>query len=155
MAKYDYNVIVIGGGAVGLISAYVANLLGAKVALIEAGVMGGECLNTGCVPSKSLIASAHAAAVTSNGSQYGVKATFEGVNYDKIHRRIHQIIGDIAPNDSAKRYRELGVEVIEDTAEWIDGHTIQLSEKAITARRIIIATGSRPRLLDIPGISSL
>jgi pyruvate/2-oxoglutarate dehydrogenase complex dihydrolipoamide dehydrogenase (E3) component len=152
VSKYDYNVIVIGGGTAGLISAYVANLLGAKVALVEGKNMGGDCLNTGCVPSKSLIASAHAAAHVKSAADYGVQAAFGGVDYGYIQHRIQDIIADIEPNDSAERYRNLGIDVFEATASWVDGHTIALEDKVITARRIVIASGSRPRLPKIPGI---
>ncbi len=154
MSKYDYNLIVVGGGTAGLISAYVANYLGAKVALVEGGKMGGDCLNTGCVPSKSLIASARAAANAKSAMHYGVLADFKGVDYDKIHKRIHSIIDSIKPADSAERYRNLGVDVYEATASWIDNHTLIAGNKKITARRILIASGSRPALPKIPGINS-
>lgn len=154
MTKYDYNLIVIGGGTAGLISAYVANFLGAKVALVEANKMGGDCLNTGCVPSKTLIASAHAAASVKTAVDYGVETEFRGVDYAKVNKRIHAIIDDIKPADSAERYRKLGVDVYEAQASWVDPHTILVQGKKITARRIIIACGSRPALPKIPGINS-
>lgn len=151
MAKYDYNVVVVGGGTAGLISAYVANLLGAKTALIEANKMGGDCLNSGCIPSKSLIASARVAATISNSDAYGVGGNLRSIEYDAIHSRVHEVIDGVAPADSAQRYRSLGVEVIEEEAQWVDGHTLKVGERTITARRIIVATGSRPRELGIPG----
>jgi pyruvate/2-oxoglutarate dehydrogenase complex dihydrolipoamide dehydrogenase (E3) component len=151
MARYDYNVIVVGGGTAGLISAYVANLLGAKTALIEANEMGGDCLNSGCVPSKSLIASARVAANISSSDAYGVESDLKNIDYGAVHSRVHQVIDGIAPADSAQRYRSLGVEVIEKEAQWVNGHTLKVGQKTITARRIIIATGSRPKVLDIPG----
>mgnify|MGYP001081258231 CR=1 FL=1 len=151
MSKYDYNVVVVGGGTAGLISAYVANLLGAKTALIEANKMGGDCLNTGCVPSKSLIASARAAAGVKEGKKYGIHARLSEIDYTSIHERVHSVIRDIEPADSAERYRKLGIEVIEEKAEWVDGHTVKVGDKKITARRIVISTGSKPRVLGIPG----
>jgi len=147
MPKYDYNVIVVGGGTAGLISAYTANLLGGKVALIESHKMGGDCLNTGCVPSKTLIASSHLDSGTTNSSSFA-----ESQRYEKIHARIHNTIAAIEPSDSAERYRSLGIDVIKDTAAWVDGHTIKLSNRTITARRLIISSGSRPRLPSIPGV---
>jgi len=151
MAKYDYNVVVIGGGTAGLISAYAANLLGAKTALIESNKMGGDCLNSGCVPSKSLIASARTAATIKGSTKYGVESQLGGIDYEAVHTRVHEVIDDIAPADSAERYRGLGVDVVEEKAQWVDGHSVKVGDKTITARRIVIATGSRPRMLDIPG----
>lgn len=152
MAKYDYNVIVIGGGTAGLISAYTANLLGGKVALVERGTMGGDCLNTGCVPSKTLIASAHAMEGVRTSGMFGVSVDTPRLDYSAVHERVHRIISTIAPNDSAKRYRSLGIDVFEEHAEMIDGHTIRMSDATITARRIVVATGSRPRIPSIEGV---
>ncbi len=151
MAKYDYNVLVIGGGTAGLISAYTANLLGGKVALVEGGTMGGDCLNTGCVPSKTLIASAHAMEATRTAAVFGVSMDNPVVDYAVVHKRIHDTIDAIAPNDSAERYRSLGIDVYENTAEFVDGHTVQVKDITITARRIVVATGARPGQLAIPG----
>lgn len=151
MAKYDYNVIVIGGGTAGLISAYTANLLGGKVALVEAGRMGGDCLNTGCVPSKTLIASAHKMSNIKTAGAFAISTGKISVDYKAIHKRVHDVISTIAPNDSAERYRKLGIDVYEERASLVDGHTISLSVSTITARRIVLATGSSPRLPYIDG----
>ena len=151
MAKYDFNIIVVGGGTAGLISAYVANTLGGKVALIEADKMGGDCLHRGCVPSKSLIASAHAAHTATNSSRLGVTSKRIDVDYGQIHKRIHGVIDNIQQNDSVERYEKLGITVIQGRAEWAGPHTVTVGDKTYSTRRIIIATGARPRVLDTPG----
>ncbi|MBU2051473.1 MAG: FAD-dependent oxidoreductase, partial [Gammaproteobacteria bacterium] len=113
---------------------------------------GGDCLNTGCVPSKTLIASAHAMEHINTASSFGVNVGPSHLDYTTVHSRVHEIISEIAPHDSVERYRKLGIDVYEEYAEFIDGHTIRLLNHVISARRIVIATGSSPRVPTIDGV---
>ena len=154
---YDRNMIVIGAGAGGLVTSYIAAAVKAKVTLIEAGEMGGDCLNTGCVPSKAIIKSAKVAQQMRQAEKYGLQSTTPQFSFKKIMARVQQVIADIAPHDSVERYTNLGVEVIKGYAKLIDPWTVEIKlndggTQTLTARTIVIATGARPFVPPLPGI---
>ncbi len=151
-AAFDYDILVIGGGSAGLVSSYIASAVKARVALVEKHKMGGDCLNTGCVPSKALIRAAHAAHEVRTASRFGVNAGEPEIDFAKVMGHVQQAIGDIEPHDSVERYAGLGVEVYEDTATLVSPWEIQIGEQRVTARHVVIATGARPRIPALPGI---
>ncbi|WP_028834188.1 MULTISPECIES: FAD-dependent oxidoreductase [unclassified Pseudoalteromonas] len=155
--KFDRNMIVIGAGAGGLVTSYIAAAVKAKVTLIEAGEMGGDCLNTGCVPSKAIIKSAKIAQQMRHGENYGLENTTPQFSFKKVMARVHQVIADIAPHDSIERYTNLGVEVLKGYGKLIDPWTVEIklndgSTQTLTARTLVIATGARPFVPPLPGI---
>ncbi|WP_417512746.1 FAD-dependent oxidoreductase [Marinobacter sp.] len=157
---FDYNLLVIGGGSAGLVSAYIAAAVKAKVALIEKHKMGGDCLNTGCVPSKALIRSAKAADTLRHANRYGLESVPVKGSLKNIMNRVKEVIAKVEPHDSPERYRKLGVDCIAGEASFIspwelevrhnDGHTERL-----TARSIIVATGGKPAMPPIPGLKDM
>jgi pyruvate/2-oxoglutarate dehydrogenase complex dihydrolipoamide dehydrogenase (E3) component/uncharacterized membrane protein YdjX (TVP38/TMEM64 family) len=158
--QFDNNLIVIGGGAAGLVSAYIAAAVKAKVTLIEAHKMGGDCLNYGCVPSKALIKSAKVAQDMRNAESYGLETAEPKFSFRKVMARVHDIIAAVEPHDSVERYTSLGVNVIQGYAKVVDPWTveIQLNEggtQRITARNIIIAAGAKPFVPPIPGLEEV
>lgn len=150
--KYDYHMIVIGAGSGGLVAASGAATLGAKVALIEKEKMGGDCLNTGCVPSKTLLKSAHLADMIKNHQEYALSAELASVNLEVVMDRVQKIIKAIEPHDSIERYQELGVDVIIGEAKLFDSNTVLVNDKKITAKTIVIATGSKASVPKIEGL---
>ncbi|GAF56545.1 LOW QUALITY PROTEIN: uncharacterized membrane protein [Psychrobacter sp. JCM 18901] len=156
--KFDRNMIVIGAGAGGLVTSYIAAAVKAKVTLIEAGEMGGDCLNYGCVPSKAVIKSAKIADQIRHGENYGLENTVPQFSFKKkVMARVQQVVADIAPHDSVERYTNLGVDVVKGYAKLVDPWTveIQLNDggmQTLTARTIVIATGARPFVPPLPGI---
>jgi pyruvate/2-oxoglutarate dehydrogenase complex dihydrolipoamide dehydrogenase (E3) component len=148
-----YNVVVIGAGAAGLITAAGAAGLGAKVALIERHLLGGDCLNVGCVPSKALIRSAHAAADVRDAGRYGVKVP-AGVQVDfpAVMQRMRRLRAAISPNDSAQRYRKLGVDVYFGQATFTGHDSIQVGDHVLRFKKAVIATGARASKPPVPGI---
>ncbi|MCG3858325.1 bifunctional TVP38/TMEM64 family protein/FAD-dependent oxidoreductase [Psychrobacter sp. Ps2] len=155
--KFDRNMIVIGAGAGGLVTSYIAAAVKAKVTLIEAGEMGGDCLNYGCVPSKAIIKSAKIADQIRYGENYGLENTVPQFSFKKVMARVQQVVADIAPHDSVERYTNLGVDVVKGYAKLVDPWTveIQLNDggmQTLTARTIVIATGARPFVPPLPGI---
>jgi pyruvate/2-oxoglutarate dehydrogenase complex dihydrolipoamide dehydrogenase (E3) component len=139
----DFDLIVIGAGAAGLSVAAGASQLGASVALIERGVMGGDCLNTGCVPSKALLAASHAARTMSGAARFGVIAQPPTIDWDQLRTHVRGVIETIAPVDSEARFRALGVTVLRAEARFIDPATVSVDGRSTTARRFVIAAGSR------------
>lgn len=150
--KYDYHIIVIGAGSGGLVVASGAAALGAKVALIEHEKMGGDCLNAGCVPSKSFLKCSHLAKDISMSSQFGLEASFSEVNLEKVMDRVRSVIKSIEPHDSKERFESLGVDVFLGKAQLIDAHSVKVNDRIISSKSIVIATGSEP---SIPGIKGL
>jgi len=156
-AKYDRNMIVIGAGAGGLVTSYIAAAVKAKVTLIEAGEMGGDCLNYGCVPSKAIIKSAKIAEQIRNAHHYGLDDSDPQFSFKKVMARVHQVVAEVAPHDSVERYTNLGVEVEKGYAKLLDPWTVEISyedgtSKKLTARSIVIATGAGPFVPPLPGI---
>ncbi len=155
--KFDRNMIVIGAGAGGLVTSYIAAAVKAKVTLIEAGEMGGDCLNYGCVPSKAVIKSAKVAEQIRHGENYGLENATPQFSFKKVMARVHKVIADIAPHDSVERYTDLGVEVVKGYGKLIDPWTVEIKlndggTQTLTARTIVIATGARPFVPPLPGI---
>ncbi|ADL55923.1 FAD-dependent oxidoreductase [Gallionella capsiferriformans] len=159
-ARFDRNLIVIGGGAAGLVSAYIAAAVKAKVTLIETHKMGGDCLNYGCVPSKALIKSAKLASQIRHGEHYGLNAGAPEFSFRKVMARVHKVISEVAPHDSAERYTSLGVEVLQGYARITDPWTVEIklndgTTQTLTTRSIVIATGARPFVPPLPGLEEV
>ncbi|WP_108502719.1 FAD-dependent oxidoreductase [Paracoccus indicus] len=157
-ARFDRNLIVIGAGSAGLVTAYIAAATKARVTLVEAGAMGGDCLNTGCVPSKTLIASAHVAHGMRDAQAYGIAPVSPQVDFRAVMARVHAAIARIAPHDSVERYEGLGVEVLKGRARIVDPFTVGIDlndggTQQLTTRAIVIATGARPTMPPIPGLA--
>lgn len=158
-AKFDRNMVVIGAGAAGLVSSYIAAAVKAKVTLIEAHKMGGDCLNFGCVPSKALIKSAKLAHQMRHAENYGLHATTPSFSFKTVMARVHEIIKAIEPHDSVERYTGLGVDVIQGYAKIIDPWTVEVKHNSgetsrLTARSIVIAAGAEPVVPPLPGIET-
>lgn len=152
--RFDYNLIVIGAGSAGLVTAYIAAAARARVALIEQGKMGGDCLNTGCVPSKALIRSAKLAHEGVHPQRLGLSGKLEP-DFPAIMRRIERVVARVAPHDSEERYRGLGVDVIKGHAKLADPWTIEIEGRSLTGRRIVLATGAEPAMPPIPGLADV
>jgi pyruvate/2-oxoglutarate dehydrogenase complex dihydrolipoamide dehydrogenase (E3) component/uncharacterized membrane protein YdjX (TVP38/TMEM64 family) len=158
--SFDRNLIVIGAGAGGLVSAYIAAAVKAKVTLIEAHKMGGDCLNYGCVPSKALIKSAKLASQMRHGEKYGLSDTTPSFSFKTVMQRIHAVIAAIEPHDSVERYTELGVEVLQGYAKLVNPWTVEIAlndggTQRLTARSIVIAAGARPFVPPLPGLEEV
>lgn len=158
--KFDRNLIVIGAGAAGLVTAYIGATVKAKVTLIEAHKMGGDCLNYGCVPSKTLIKSARLSHQMSHGDNYGLKAIVPEFSFRKVMARVHEVIRTVAPHDSVERYTKLGVEVLEGYARIKDPWTVEVKLdngdiQRLTTRNIVIATGARPIVPPLSGLNDV
>lgn len=152
---FDYNMVVIGGGSAGLVSAYIASAVKAKVALIEKHKMGGDCLNTGCVPSKALIRSAKILSYFKRANEFGFEALSAEVNFAKIMDRVQNIVKEVAPHDSFERYSNLGVECVQGEAQIRSPYEVEVNEKIMTTKNIVVATGASPLVPPIPGLSDV
>lgn len=155
MAKYQYNLAVIGAGSAGLVSSYVAAAAKAKVALVERHKMGGDCLNTGCVPSKAIIRSASFMRDIRRAKQLGFRRAEAEFDFADIMARVHRVIGAIEPHDSVERYTKLGVECFNGEAELLSPTEVQVGDKRLTARSVIIASGARPFVPPIKGLEKV
>ena len=149
----QHDLAIIGAGSAGLSVAYVAARLGLRVALIERGRMGGDCLNTGCVPSKALLAAAHAAGAVRGAGRFGIDAAEPAVAWDRVRAHVQGAIAAIAPADSAERYAALGATVLRGHARFTGLDALDVDGQRITARRIVVAAGSRAAVPDIPGLA--
>ncbi|PSU49500.1 pyridine nucleotide-disulfide oxidoreductase [Photobacterium frigidiphilum] len=153
--KFDQNMVVIGAGAGGLVSSYIAAAVKAEVTLIERHKMGGDCLNTGCVPSKAIIRAAHTMAEISRAHEFGITTDKPQVNFEKVMSRIHNVIDKIEPHDSVERYSSLGVNCISGEAQILSPWEVEVNGQRITTRNIVIATGARPLVPGIPGLQDV
>lgn len=151
----EFDVAVIGAGSAGLSLAAGASQLGQRVVLIERGRMGGDCLNTGCVPSKALLAAAHACRAVRRAGRFGAIAGDPVVSWDDVRAHVEGVIAAIAPVDSVARYRGLGVTVINGQARFADPATLVVDGRRITARRIVVAAGSRAVAPPVPGLDAV
>ena len=159
-ASFDRNLVVIGAGAAGLVSAYIAATVRAKVTLVEAHRMGGDCLNYGCVPSKALIRSATLAYQMAHADRYGIEPATPRINFRSVMERIHEVIRAIEPHDSVERYTKLGVEVLKGYAKIVDPWTVEVAlnegdTRRLTTRSIVIAAGGSPSVPSVPGLEEV
>ena len=158
-ARYDRNLVVIGAGSAGLVSSYIAAAVKAKVTLVEKHKMGGDCLNTGCVPSKALIKSAKLLATMKHARDYGFKSAQIDFDFAEVMERVQRVIKEVEPHDSVERYTALGVECIEGAATITSPWTVEIKTatgtQTLTTRGIVIAAGARPFVPPIPGIEDV
>jgi dihydrolipoamide dehydrogenase len=153
--QFDRNLIVIGAGSAGLVSSLIAAAVNAKVTLIEKHKMGGDCLNTGCVPSKALIKSAKIASLIKRSDEFGITVSESNVNFSSVMERVQSIIKKIEPHDSIERYESLGVECIQGEATISSPWSVEINHKTLTAKNIIIATGAGPLIPPVKGIENI
>jgi pyruvate/2-oxoglutarate dehydrogenase complex dihydrolipoamide dehydrogenase (E3) component/uncharacterized membrane protein YdjX (TVP38/TMEM64 family) len=158
--RYDYNMVVIGAGSAGLVTSYIAAAVKARVALIERHKMGGECLNTGCVPSKALIRSAKLVSHIARAREFGLASATAQVDFAGVMERVQRIVKTIEPHDSAERYTGLGVECLPGDATIISPFAVEVKDadggiRTLTTRNIVIAAGSRPFVPPIPGLKDV
>ena len=151
-ARYDYNLVAGGAGAAGLVSSYIASAVKARVALIEKNLMGGDCLNYGCVPSKSLISSAKLVHQLNQHDRFGLKEIQYQVDFPLVMDRVQEIIEAITPHDSVERYTSLGVECIEGNAKLVSPNELEVNGSLLSTKNIVIATGASPAIPPIPGL---
>ena len=159
-ARFDRNVIVIGAGSAGLVSAYIAAAVRAKVTLVEKHRMGGDCLNTGCVPSKALIKSARVVAQIGRARDYGLRQASVEFDFAEIMERVRRVVETVEPHDSVERYTALGVECLAGTAKLVSPWEVEVrladgAVRRLSARSIVIAAGARPLVPPIPGIEQV
>ena len=161
-ATFDYNLVVIGAGSAGLVGAYIGAATRARVALIERERMGGDCLNTGCVPSKALIRAARLNAQIAHADEFGLLASAR-VNFAQVMERVARVVEAVEPHDSVQRYTALGVECIHGNARLTSPWTVQVDSgvddasgpRTLTTRAIVIATGARAFVPPIPGLTQV
>ena len=158
--SFDRNLIVIGGGAGGLVTALIGAAVKSKVTLVEAHKMGGDCLNFGCVPSKALIRSAKLRHQIANGAKYGLTNATAAFSFKVVMARVHAVIAEIAPHDSVERFTGLGVDVLQGHAKIVNPWTVEIAlndggKKLLTTRNVVIAAGARPFVPPLPGIDSV
>ncbi|MBK8971859.1 MAG: FAD-dependent oxidoreductase [Hahellaceae bacterium] len=153
--QFDRNLIVIGAGAAGLVTSYIAAATRAKVTLIERHHMGGDCLNTGCVPSKALLRAAKWKHEQQRATEFGFSESASQMDFSAVMARVHQVIEAIEPHDSVERYTALGVECLQGNAEILDPYRVKIGNQILTTRAIVIATGAKPFVPPIPGIEDI
>lgn len=153
--SFDYNLVVIGGGAAGLISSYIGSTVRAKVAMIEANKMGGDCLNFGCVPSKALLATAKKVHLSKKFEKYGLKKVEIEFEFSEVMERIKNIIKKIEPNDSVERYTKLGVDCHIGYGTILSPFEVQVNDKILKTKNIILATGASPVVPNVPGVKDI
>ena len=157
--RFDCNLVVIGAGSAGLVTAYIAAAVKAKVTLIEKHRMGGDCLNTGCVPSKALIRSAKLLSHIRRSAEFGIREAKADFDFAEVMERVQRIIREVAPHDSVERYTSLGVDVIEGAAKITSPWTVEVTTatgtRTLTTRAIVIAAGARPFVPPIPGLEDV
>ncbi len=156
-AKFDRNVIVIGAGSAGLVTAYIAAAVKAKVTLVERHKMGGDCLNTGCVPSKALIRTAKLLSHIKRAPEFGVRSASADFDFAEAMARVRAVVAQIAPHDSMERYSKLGVDCLKGTARITSPWTVEVAledgtKKTLSTRSLVIATGAHPVVPPIPGL---
>jgi pyruvate/2-oxoglutarate dehydrogenase complex dihydrolipoamide dehydrogenase (E3) component/uncharacterized membrane protein YdjX (TVP38/TMEM64 family) len=154
-ARFDANLIVVGGGSAGLVTAYVAAASKARVVLIEVEAMGGDCLNTGCVPSKALLKAGKVAALARRAAEFGLQLPPPTADFGRVLDRVRKVIAAIEPHDSVARYTALGVECVQGRARLVSPWAVEVAGRTITAPAIVLATGGRPALPPIPGLKDV
>lgn len=154
-SKFDRNVVVIGAGSAGLVTSYIAAAVKAKVTLIERDKMGGDCLNTGCVPSKALIRSAKVLAHARRAEELGFKKITAEFDFADVMERVQRIVKTVEPHDSVERYSSLGVDCVIGEAKITSPWTVQVGDQVLTTKNIVIATGARPTVPPIKGLDQI
>ncbi|USE36473.1 FAD-dependent oxidoreductase [Endozoicomonas sp. SCSIO W0465] len=154
-ARFDNNLTVIGAGSAGLVSSYIAAAVKARVSLIEKHKMGGDCLNTGCVPSKALIRSAKMAHYLKRADEFGIDQVSGKVNFSVVMERVQEVVRKVEPHDSVERYSGLGVNCISGSAQLISPWEVEVDGKVITSRNIVIASGGRPYVPPLAGLDKI
>ena len=159
-ARFDRNLVVIGGGSAGLVTAYIAAAVKSKVTLVEKHKLGGDCLNTGCVPSKALIRSAKLLSHMQRAPEFGIRSATADFDFAEVMTRVQNVIKTVEPHDSAERYTGLGVDVVEGTAKIVSPWEVEITRNSgeserISTRSIVIATGARPFVPPIPGLEDV
>lgn len=157
---FDRNLVVIGAGAAGLVTSYIAAVVKAKVTLVERHKMGGDCLNYGCVPSKALIKTATLLQQMRESTKYGIASATATVDFAQVMERVAQVVRDIEPHDSVERYTGLGVDVVEGSAKILDPWTVEIvrhdgATQTLTTRSIVVATGAEPFVPPLPGLQDV
>ncbi len=153
--QFDRNLVVIGAGAAGLVTSYIAAATRAKVTLIEGHKMGGDCLNFGCVPSKAIIRSATFVSQAKHAEKLGIAKANVEYDFADVMRRVHRVIGTVEPHDSVERYTKLGVDVIQGNARITSPWAVEVNGQTLTTRAIVIATGARPFIPNLPGLNQV
>ena len=154
-ARFDYNLLVIGAGAGGLVTSYIAAAVKARVALIEQHKMGGDCLNTGCVPSKALIRSARFAFDQHKAGELGFSPSQSRADFAAVMERVATVIKEVEPHDSVERYQGLGVECIQGRARFVSPWELEVDGRRLSSRHIVLATGARPLVPKLPGLEQV
>ncbi|WP_429039847.1 FAD-dependent oxidoreductase [Aeromonas media] len=154
-ARFDYNLLVVGAGAGGLVTSYIAAAVKARVALIEQHKMGGDCLNTGCVPSKALIRSARFAFEQRKAGELGFSPSQSRADFTAVMARVAEVIREVEPHDSVERYQGLGVECIQGRARLVSPWELEVDGRRLSSRHIVIATGARPLVPRLPGLEQV
>ncbi|MFK7855351.1 MAG: FAD-dependent oxidoreductase [Granulosicoccus sp.] len=154
-SKFDHDIVVLGAGSGGLVTSYIGAVVKAKVTLIEKHKMGGDCLNTGCVPSKALIRSGKLMHNIKHSEKYGIQSAHGEIDFQKTMQRVHDIIAKIEPHDSIERYTNLGVNVIEGEGHISSPWTVEVNGQTLTTRNIVVATGGSPLVPPIPGLDKV
>jgi len=154
-ASFDHDIVVLGAGSGGLVTSFIGAAVKAKVSLIEKNKMGGDCLNTGCVPSKALIRSAKLMNNIKQSEKYGVQNAHGEIDFTKTMQRVHEVIAKIEPHDSVERYTEMGVDVIEGEGKITSPWTVDVNGQTLTTRNIVIATGGSPFVPPINGLKDV
>jgi len=153
--NFDYNLVVIGAGSGGLVSAYIAAAVKAKVCLIEKHKMGGDCLNTGCVPSKALIKTAKVLSHIRRHKEFGIESASADFDFAQVMERVQKVIATVEPHDSIERYTNLGVDCVKGTAKIVSPYEVEVDGRTLTTKSIVIATGGRPVTPPIAGADKL
>ncbi len=150
--RFDRNLVVIGAGSAGLVAAYIGAAVRARVTLIERDRMGGDCLNTGCVPSKALISTTRLLDRMRRAREYGLRSAAAEFDFAEVMERVQRVIRQVAPHDSVERYTALGVECVQGQARITSPFTVEVGGRTLNTRNIVIATGGRPHVPAIPGL---
>ncbi|MBL4826514.1 MAG: FAD-dependent oxidoreductase, partial [Spongiibacteraceae bacterium] len=154
-SHFDSNLVVIGAGAAGLVSAYIASAVKAKVVLIEKHKMGGDCLNTGCVPSKAILRTAKIKSYMDRAEEFGLSHVNTQVVFRDVMDRVRRVIKKVEPHDSVERYQKLGVECLQGEAKVVSPWAVEVNGQQITAKNIVISSGARPFIPAIPGLENI
>lgn len=153
--QVERNVVVIGAGSAGLVASYIAAAVKARVTLVEQGEMGGDCLNTGCVPSKALLAVARRVQLARNQGEVGLNGEPPAVDFPAVMRHVRRVVDTIAPHDSVERYRELGVECVRGRARLVSPYEVAVGDRRLSTRAVILATGASPLVPPLEGLDAI